>query len=64
MNNDIDNVFDWIVRIIETCYHDFHFDCADKLIELFYLRFGNESKKNELIKIRNERYYQVRNIIY
>jgi len=63
-NNDINEVFDWIVRIIETCKFDFHFDCADKLIELFFINFNNESKKDELIMIRNERMNRINVIIY
>ena len=64
MNNDIDEVFDWIVRIVETCQNDFHFDCADKLIELFYIRFNNESRRDDILQVRNMRYYFLNNIVY
>ena len=49
-------VYDWIVKIISTCSDDFHFDCVDKLIDLFYVRFGDADKRDDLIMIRSQKW--------
>jgi hypothetical protein len=35
--------FDWLSRIIDSCQHPFHMDCAKKLLECFKDRFGETS---------------------
>jgi hypothetical protein len=56
-------VFDWIVKTISTCTDDFHFDGVDKLIELFYLRFEDIDKRDELIMIRNHKWNETHAIL-
>lgn len=40
--------YEWILKIINTCTNDFHFDAVDNLIELHYKKFGDEQLKTEL----------------
>jgi hypothetical protein len=56
-------VYDWIVKIISTCTDDFHFDCVDKLIELFYVRFGDADKRDDLIMIRSQKWNETHAIL-
>jgi hypothetical protein len=56
-------VYDWIVKIINTCTDDFHFDCVDKLIDLFYVRFGDENKRDDLIMIRSQKWNETHAIL-
>jgi hypothetical protein len=36
------NLYDWIVKIIDSCTDDFHFEGVDRIIELFNDRFKDE----------------------
>jgi len=56
MVSETDTTFDWIVRIIDTCNNDFHFESVDNLIELYYLKTGNEDKYIDLQLIRIQKY--------
>jgi len=56
-------VYNWIVKIISTCTDEFHFDCIDKLIELFYIRFGDADKRDELIMIRRQRWNIIHGVL-
>jgi hypothetical protein len=56
MKSDNDTTFDWIVRIIETSTNPFHFECVDKLIELYFQKTNNEVNKLELQFLRWMRY--------
>lgn len=51
---DRTDLFGWVAKIIDTCCHDFHFECIDKLIELYYEREKDEAKRDELelMKVR------------
>jgi hypothetical protein len=51
--------FNWIAKIIEGqeftgCTYDFHFRCAEKLIELFFEKYKDEVKKLELLELMHE----------
>ncbi len=56
MISETDTTFDWIVKIIDTCNNDFHFESVDNLIELYYLKTGNEDKYIDLQLIRMKKY--------
>jgi hypothetical protein len=56
MISETDTTFDWIVRIIETCKNDFHFESVDNLIELYYKKTKNEDKYIDLQLIRIQKY--------
>ena len=63
MKSDNDTTYDWIVRIIETCTNQFHFDCVDKLIELYFQKTNNEVNKLELQFLRWMRYKDTQNTL-
>jgi hypothetical protein len=56
MVSENDTTFDWIVRIIDTCNNDFHFESVDNLIELYYKKTKNEDKYIDLQLIRITKY--------
>lgn len=47
-----DELFEWLCKVIETCYHDFHFEAVDNLINLYYDRTKNEQNKITLQQLR------------
>jgi hypothetical protein len=53
--------FNWICKIIESCIDAFHFECVDKLIELFHEQEKDEEFTSELKLIK--KMYQESNII-
>mgnify|MGYP003343387075 CR=1 FL=1 len=48
----MEQIYEWIARVIETCNNDFHFEAVDKLIELFYEKYQNEKLKTQLEHLR------------
>jgi hypothetical protein len=64
MITEPDTTFDWIVRIIDTCTHDFHFMSVDNLIELYYLKTANEDKYIDLQLLRIQKYKQVHGQVF
>lgn len=60
MNREI---FDWVAKIIDTCTNDFHFSAIDKLIELFYEVEKNESQKDELNILREQKWNKIHGIL-
>jgi hypothetical protein len=63
MENRLDNIFDWISKIILTCNNDFHFEAVDKLISLYYEREKNEEKHYELIALKIQRWNEIHCIL-
>ena len=56
--------FNWIVNIIESCLHTFHFSCVDKLIELFMQQHPNEKNLHTSLQLcRTNRWNNVHNIL-
>ena len=55
--------YDWVCKIIETCYHDFHFEAVDNLINLYYEKFKDEDKKVELEMLRTRKWNQIHTIL-
>jgi hypothetical protein len=62
MKTDSDTIYDWVVRIIDTCNNDFHFESVDKLIELYYNKTKDESRYIDLQLLRHSRYKDVHSI--
>lgn len=58
-----DHIYDWIVRVIDTCYHDFHFEAIDNLIKLYHEREKDEAKKTELELIREKKWNEIHMIL-
>ena len=44
----MEDTYTWVFNIIESCNNDFHFDCADILISLFKIKYGNTDRVSEL----------------
>lgn len=60
MNREL---FEWVARIIETCTNDFHFSAIDKLIELFHEVEKNESEKDELLLLREQKWNEIHGVL-
>ena len=60
MNKD---VFEWIVKIIDNCNNDFHFEGVDNLINLYYEKEKNEDLKIELQLLRNKKWNEIHDIL-
>lgn len=56
-------LFDWIIKIIESCTDDFHFEGADRVIELFNDKFKDEEMYFELKMSRTEKWNQIHAIV-
>lgn len=52
------NDYKWITNIIQSCTNNFHFQVADKLIELFEARYSNidYTATTELKQIRENKF--------
>lgn len=56
--------YNWIMSIIDSCLHTFHFDCVDKMIELFTQHHPEEDNLHTLLKLqRTTRFNNVHNIL-
>ena len=60
---DKKNIYDWIIRIIETCNNDFHFEAVDKLIELFYEKHLDGEMRTELNILRQNKWNEIHSIL-
>lgn len=60
-NND--HIYEWLVRVIDTCYHDFHFEAIDNLIALYYEREKDQAKKDELELLRAKKWNEIHMIL-
>lgn len=50
------NDFNWISNIIQSCTNSFHFQAVDKLIELFEARYHNSEATTGLKQIRQNKF--------
>lgn len=57
------DLYEWLVKIIDTCCHDFHFEAVDNLIELYYERVKDEAKKTELQMLRQNKWNEIHYIL-
>ena len=60
---DKNNIYEWIVKIIQTCNNNFHFEAVDKLIELFYEKENDEELKVQLQILRQQKWNEIHNIL-
>jgi len=44
----MEETYNWVFNIIDSCNNDFHFDCAYVLISLFKIKYGDSDKIAEL----------------
>lgn len=57
------NLYDWIVKIIDSCRDDFHFEGVDRIIELFNDKFKDENLHLELKMKRTDKWNEIHTII-
>jgi hypothetical protein len=55
--------FEWIVKIIDTCNNDFHFEAIDNLINIHYKNFKNEEHKLDLEHLRANKWNEIHVIL-
>lgn len=60
----MENDFNWILKIIQSCTNDFHFGCVDALIDLFNEKYKDENKYLGLIEAKVEKYNILHAIIH
>jgi hypothetical protein len=56
-------IYNWLLKIIETCNNDFHFEAVDKLIELFYEKEKDESLVDDLKLARIKKWNEIHLIL-
>ena len=59
----VNNIYEWISKIIQSANNDFHFEAVDKLIELFFEKFQDEDLKLQLEIQRTNRWNEIHNIL-
>jgi hypothetical protein len=55
--------FSWIVKIIESCTDTFHFECVDRLIDLFYEQEKDESLADDLRLLKFQKFNEIHLIL-
>ena len=60
---DKTGIYNWLLKIIETCNNDFHFEAVDKLIELFYEKEKDESLTDSLKLARLDKLNEIHHIL-
>lgn len=63
MENNNDNLYDWVAKIIATCNNDFHFEGVDNLISLYSQFTKNEEKTLELQILRQKKWNDIHDIL-
>jgi len=59
----MEQIYDWITRIIDTCNNNFHFEAVDRLIDLFYEKYQDEKRKTQLEHSRTKKWNEIHNIL-
>jgi hypothetical protein len=59
----MEETYTWVFNIITSCNNDFHFNCADVLITLFKIKYGNTDKVSELTSLWQTRWNEVHAIL-
>lgn len=59
----MEDTYQWVHNIIESCNNDFHFGCADKLILLFVNKYKEENKVSELKLMREDKWKAIHTIL-
>lgn len=55
--------YNWIMGIIDSCRHDFHFEGVDRLIELFNARHQHDALHTSLLQLRAARWNSIHSIL-
>lgn len=59
----MEEIYNWINKIISTCNSDFHFEAVDRLIDLFYDKFKDEKLYDDLKYKRIRRWNEIHTIL-
>ncbi len=59
----MEDTYTWVYNIVESCNNDFHFDCADVLISLFSVKYGETDKVSGLRLLRQNKWNSVHTIL-
>ena len=46
----MEQTYTWTYNVIRSCNNDYHFDCADALIDLFARKYGEGS--NQVLQLK------------
>jgi hypothetical protein len=57
------DMFEWVAKIIDTCYHDFHFEAIDNLIAIHFKNYRNEKLKLDLELLREKKWNEIHVIL-
>ena len=59
----MEETYTWVYNIIESCNNDFHFDCADALISLYDIKYGDTDRVLGLKSLRQNKWNAVHTIL-
>ena len=59
----MEETYTWVYNIIESCNNDFHFDCADVLISLYNIKYGDTDRVLGLKLLRQNKWNSVHSIL-
>jgi hypothetical protein len=59
----MEQTYTWVYNIIESCNNDFHFDCADALISLYDIKYGDTDRVLGLKSLRQNKWNAVHTIL-
>ncbi len=59
----MEKTFTWTYNVIRSCNHDFHFDCADVLISLFKVKYGESEMYHQLKELRTNKWILIHGIL-
>ena len=61
---DMEQTYTWTYNVIKSCNNDFHFGCADTLIQLFSRKYGESSEMvYHLRQLRQHQWVSVHGIL-
>jgi hypothetical protein len=56
-------IYDWIIKIIESSNNTFHFEAVDRLIVLFYEKFLDSELRVDLQEKREKKWNKVHDVL-
>ncbi len=59
----MEKTYVWTYNVIRSCNNDFHFDCADALINLFEQKYGETDMVFQLKQLRETKWVSVHGIL-
>lgn len=59
----MEKTFTWTYNVIKSCNNDFHFDCADVLISLFKVKYGETERFHQLTELRTNKWIAIHGIL-